>query len=288
MKEVLDFTKKGLKPDERMRHLKRVRRFSDETGEQVLVAVAMGDALSADELRATLASFDAKLESLEISKLDVPRAAAKTAEQLRVRNLSWPVQYTPTTPRQHDARAMGSSKLAWIAAGISRILRDAASAKAKGELPVAVYCASPPESLYPSGDGFIPPTPNLRAAAHDTRLSEHHPLRHAVLNCIAEVARLRTVPPFSEITPSRNGADYLLTSMSLFVTHEPCVMCAMALLHSRVREVYFIYPRPRAGGFEGSFGVHSRRDLNHRFDAWRWCGDLAGAEELAIADDVEI
>lgn len=289
MKEVMDFTKKGVEQDERMRHLKRVRRYTDGGQEYVFVAVAMGD-LAEEDLRTRLAAFDDKLAGLPIARADVPRAAAKTPEQLRVRNLTWPVLYMPQVPRQHDARATGANKLSWIAAGIKRVLADAAAAKAKGDLPVAVYCSSPPESLYPSGEGFVRPTPGLRAAARDTRASESHPLRHAVLNCIAEIARLRTVSPFSEVTPSRNGADYLLTSMSLFVTHEPCVMCSMALLHSRVREVYFVFPRPRAGGFEGSFGVHSRRDLNHRFDAWRWCGDLAdvSVDEYAISDDVEI
>lgn len=294
MKEVLNFTKR-IGADERMRHLKRVRRLAYASGEYTQVALAMEDTLSHANLVAQLADFDARLGALAVVQLDVPRAAAKNQEQLRARNDFWPVVYAPQASRTHDARGFSAAKLAWIDAGIRRILTDARASKAAGDLPVAVYCSSPPPSLYPNSDTFIPPTEGLRAAAHDTRASESHPLRHAVLNCIAQVARLRTVPPFSEITPSRNGADYLLTSMSLFVTHEPCVMCSMALLHSRVREVYFVFPRRRAGGFEGSFGVHSRRDLNHRFDAWRWCGDLADlagmnadADEFAIDDGVEI
>ncbi|GMK57869.1 hypothetical protein CspeluHIS016_0407030 [Cutaneotrichosporon spelunceum] len=288
MKEVLDFTKKGVPLDERMRHLKRVRRITDEAGEErVLVALAMADTANEDELRALLSSYDERLGALPLVVVDTPRSAAKTTEQLAVRNTYWPVLYTPGVQRYSNARGFSGPKLAWVRAGIERVLADALAAKARGELPVAVYVTSPPESLYPQSDGFIPPTDGLRGAAADTRTSCDHPLRHGVLNAIASVARLRTVPPFSEITPSRNGADYLLTSMSLFVTHEPCVMCSMALLHSRVREVFFVFPRPRAGGFEGSFGVHSRRDLNHRFDAWRWTGPV-DAEAYAIPDNVEI
>lgn len=288
MKEVLDFSKKGVPQDERMRHLKRVRRVTETHGEErVLVAVAMADTLNEDELRAKLTAFDQRLGTLPVEVVDTPRAAAKTAEQLQVRNTYWPVLYTPTVPRYSDARGFSGAKLSWVRAGIERVLADALAAKERGELPVAVYVASPPEALYPQSDGFIPPTDGLRGAAVDTRTSCNHPLRHAVLNAIAAVARLRTAPPFSEITPSRNGADYLLTSMSLFVTHEPCVMCSMALLHSRVREVFFVFPRSRAGGFEGSFGVHSRRDLNHRFDAWRWTADV-DAEAYAVPDNVEI
>ncbi|TXT13082.1 hypothetical protein VHUM_01483 [Vanrija humicola] len=290
-RHVLAFTKDGLPVDERMRHLKRVRRVTDEAGEHCYVALAMESSITPPALVAALEDFSPLLKGLEPSLFNVPRAAARTSEQLKIRNKIWPVLFSPAAPRPLDARGTTLGKYAWIRAGIHRVLADALASKAAGDLPVAVYCASPPESIWPQQDGFIPPTPGLRAAAHDTRVSEAHPLRHAVLNCIAEIARLRTVAPFSEMNPTRNGADYLLTSLSLFVTHEPCVMCSMALLHSRVREVYFLFPRKRAGGFEGSYGVHSRRDLNHRFDAWQYCGDLVDVGELSqydVPDSYEI
>jgi tRNA-specific adenosine deaminase 3 len=66
----------------------------------------------------------------------------------------------------------------------------------------------------------------------------------------------------------------------------------MALLHSRVREVFYIFPRKRAGGFESAFGVHGRKDLNHRFDAWRYVGKegevAAWKEELEIPEDLAL
>ncbi|KAL1407716.1 tRNA-specific adenosine deaminase subunit tad3 [Vanrija albida] len=283
-RHVLAFTKDGLPVEERMRHLKRVRRVTDDSGEHCYVALAMESSITPAALVAALEAFSPLLTGLEPSLFNVPRAAARTSEQLKIRNKIWPVLFSPAAPRPLDARGTTLGKYAWIRAGIHRVLADARASAAAGDLPVAVYCASPPESIWPQQDGFIPPTPGLRAAAHDTRVSEAHPLRHAVLNCIAEIARLRTVPPFSEMNPTRNGADYLLTSLSLFVTHEPCVMCSMALLHSRVREVYYLFPRKRAGGFEGSYGVHSRRDLNHRFDAWQYCGDLVDTGDLAQFD----
>lgn len=283
---LLTFTK-NMDPDPRMRHLKRVKRWKDNTGAHTAVALAMHDA-DPEKLKAKLKE-EADLDLVPYL-LPVPRAAARTADQLKARNKIWPVLYSPTTQRPYDARGITPAKLAWIRAGIDRVITDARAAKERGEMPIAVYCAAAPESLWPTTESFIPPTPGLQADAHDTRNSEKHPLRHAVLNCIARVARLRTVPPFSELQPTRNGADYLLTSLTLFITHEPCVMCSMALLHSRVKEVYFIYPRKRSGGLEGSYGVHSRRDLNHRFDAWQWIGDgwCSALDLRDIPDDLEI
>lgn len=88
---------------------------------------------------------------------------------------------------------------------------------------------------------------------------------------------------------SNNGQDYLLNNLTLFTTHEPCVSCCMALVHSRVRAVFFIKPSPGAGGCCGSglreelrcshaqdggpYAVQEQAGLNHHFDVWRWVGD---------------
>lgn len=63
-------------------------------------------------------------------------------------------------------------------------------------------------------------------------------------------------------------------------------MCSMALLHSRVREVFYIIPRKRGGGFESKMGVHGRKDLNHRFEAWKWVGGIS-AEARAVLESVD-
>jgi len=79
-------------------------------------------------------------------------------------------------------------------------------------------------------------------------------------------------------------------------------MCCMALLHSRVREVFYIFPAKKGGGFgcthEGNgegderkgLGVHGRKDLNHRFEVWRWTGEIDEGlkEKLRIGGDIAV
>ena len=260
------------------------------TADQTLIVLCAVSDLSQPTLSDSLAAFHPSLAPLIPFRLGVPATPARTPVQFAAKSFIWPILYWPSAPRPSDTRIWSSGRRAWVKAGIDRVLALASAARTSGELPVAVYCTSPPPSIWPTGDAFIPPTPSLRASSIDTRKSDSHPLRHATLNCIASVARLRTVPPFTNVTPTRNGADYLLTSLSLFVTHEPCVMCCMALLHSRVREVFYVFPRRRGGGFEGAFGVHARKDLNHRFEVWRWKGEVSEdlKRELEVDEGVAI
>ena len=47
---------------------------------------------------------------------------------------------------------------------------------------------------------------------------------------------------------THNGSNYLLTDQTFFVTHEPCNMCSMALLHSRVKEVISLSQKTGTAG----------------------------------------
>lgn len=61
-----------------------------------------------------------------------------------------------------------------------------------------------------------------------------------------------------------DGLPYVCTGYDLYVTREPCAMCAMALVHSRMQRVFYGAPSPD-GGLGTRFRLHTRSDLNHRF-----------------------
>ena len=61
---------------------------------------------------------------------------------------------------------------------------------------------------------------------------------------------------------------YLCTGLDVFLSHEPDLMTAMALIHSRVRRVYFARTDEGCGALESHYQLHARRDLNHRYRAF--------------------
>ena len=149
------------------------------------------------------------------------------------------------------------------------------------QLPIVAYIRSPYDF---EGE-------KLGLTAHDTRRSTGHPLRHAVMNVIRRLSDYRSTSSAADnptnTNEARNGSNYLLTSMTLFVTHEPCIMCSMALLHSRVKQVIYLIPMEETGGC-GSLACLPRLDgVNHRFGIFRW-KDEVDVRVLAIDSHTDV
>jgi len=58
--------------------------------------------------------------------------------------------------------------------------------------------------------------------------------------------------------------DWRLTDCDLYVTKEPCPMCAGAIVHARVRRVVFGCPDARGGAAGGLLNILQMPQLNHR------------------------
>lgn len=60
--------------------------------------------------------------------------------------------------------------------------------------------------------------------------------------------------------------DWRLNECDLYVTKEPCAMCAGALVHVRMRRVIFGCPDERSGGAGGTINLLQMPTFNHRCD----------------------
>lgn len=67
-----------------------------------------------------------------------------------------------------------------------------------------------------------------------------------------------------------NDNNYLCNDLIIYTTHEPCVMCCMALVLSRIHRIIYMKEIPGSGGFESNFHLGSRSDLNKKFEIWKW------------------
>ena len=115
-----------------------------------------------------------------------------------------------------------------------RALRLAGEGSVKGEVPVGAVVVQDGEII---GEGFNSP------------ISMHDPTAHAEVRAMREAAtRLR---------------NYRLGGASLYVTLEPCAMCAGAMLHARISRVVYGAPDPKTGACGSVIDLFAQPRLNH-------------------------
>lgn len=68
---------------------------------------------------------------------------------------------------------------------------------------------------------------------------------------------------------------YLCTGFDCYVVREPCVMCAMALVHSRVQRVIYAEADPEHGALGGSLKLHGQQSLNHHYSVYHMAREPA-------------
>lgn len=114
-------------------------------------------------------------------------------------------------------------------------LKEAEKAARRGEVPVGAV-------LVDSGGSIIGQDGNRSVEYND-------PSGHA------EIVVLRQA--------GQHVTNYRLAGSTLFVTIEPCVMCAGAIIHARVDRLVFGAEDPKAGAIISCYNIGSDRKLNH-------------------------
>lgn len=118
-------------------------------------------------------------------------------------------------------------------------IAEAQAAEAAGEVPVGAIIVAP--------DGRT-----VLARGNNQVLRGCDPTAHA------EIVALRAAGLALQ--------NYRLTGCSLYVTLEPCSMCAGAILHARIARLVYAAPDPKAGACGSVLPVMNHPQLNHRLE----------------------
>lgn len=68
---------------------------------------------------------------------------------------------------------------------------------------------------------------------------------------------------------SESVRPYLCTGYDVFLVWEPCTLCAMALVHQRVRRIFYAFPNPNEGALGSVHRLQGEKSLNHHYAVFR-------------------
>ncbi|HEY6510677.1 MAG TPA: tRNA adenosine(34) deaminase TadA [Burkholderiaceae bacterium] len=125
-------------------------------------------------------------------------------------------------------------------------LDQALNAQLAGEVPVGAVIVRRTEG-----------GPQVVATGYNRPITTSDPTAHA------EIVALRHAAQLAE--------NYRLPDLELYVTLEPCAMCAMAMMHARLKRVVFAAADPKTGAAGSVVDLFGNRTLNHHTE---WLGGV--------------
>ncbi|CAI2168068.1 6515_t:CDS:2 [Funneliformis geosporum] len=269
-------------------HAKRIKKISHDKGFTLAVLICSVEIITMTELT-TLINNHNLGSTLKPRIQQICKYPAITRTQFDEWRKLWPINFRED-PRRETKFTLKEIEL--IKQYMENAIQLSSNAKSKGELPIGCILVDPKKNI-------------ILSEVIDTRNSTKNPLRHAVLNCIDDIASLERsncvkksnkieVPrkrTFNEVTIGDDtGKDdveiildeedsakqrenvegaYLCKGYDVFVTHEPCIMCSMALVHSRVRRVFYGRSNTVSGGLGSCYKIHTHNSLNHHFKSFK-------------------
>ncbi|KAK9110890.1 hypothetical protein Scep_018409 [Stephania cephalantha] len=127
------------------------------------------------------------------------------------------------------------------------------------------YAAARDRRLFPGSEhahgqsiegGHVPPSPKSSPAKkpklHTSREEEGPSLKTCSNGFNSDAVR-----------------PYLCTGFDIFLVWEPCIMCSMALVHQRIRRVFYAFPNLKCGGLGSVHRLQGEKSLNHHYAVFR-------------------
>lgn len=120
--------------------------------------------------------------------------------------------------------------------GMAEAILQARAAAARGEIPV--------------GAAITDPHGHILAADGNRTIAHHDPTAHAEMLVLRAACKI--------------VGNFRLTDCDLYVTLEPCPMCATAISFARIRRLYYAAPDPKSGGINQGPRIYTHPTCHHR------------------------
>lgn len=228
-----------------------LKRIKCQNEDCILIIVCISDELPKD-----LADQIEGLIPDSLRQVEIPSKAPRTRHQFQKSKDFWPCHF------HEDKR---------LEAILGKTLPEV-----WGDKPFDTHCRNM-QRITKQDDGkaaaalvWDPKQGRQVAFAYDSQ--DQHVLRHAAMNLIDSVAHAHgggAWPASTEVQAAdTNEKSYLLTDYDVYLSHEPCIMCSMALVHSRVSRVFFAQTNDLNGGLFSLARLQNITSLNHTFEVY--------------------
>jgi tRNA(adenine34) deaminase len=183
-----------------------------------------------------------------------------------------------------------SSQIRDMAGTLEKTRRSCGKARRIAASPLAVKAARASRE----GMSAWPLPPPMRAALDQAALAAEAgevPVGAVVVRHGAVIAAAHNAPraacdptAHAEVLAIRAAARALgserLSGCELWVTLEPCAMCAGAIVHARLARLYYAAPDPKGGAVEHGARVFAQAQCLHRPEVYSGMGEAEAAELL--------
>lgn len=248
-------------------HIKRIRKARDNPKKLVVIICSSEFLPERSALISLLSESNLTYEHLTDSH-KIPRQAPSTKTVM----LEWSEKYWPLT---------------WCGNPNDQILNEYVFDMNFIKVmlrKISDLCKSETENgnEYPIVTAFVDPKDKEQPIfAVDRRMQKAYtPLDHSIMSgikLVAEREKQRRSKIVSNPADPSAEVGYLCLDFDIYTTHEPCSMCSMALIHSRVKRCIFLRSMEKTGSLKSDSGdgycMHNNRLLNSKYEAFQWIGD---------------
>ncbi|CAG8558714.1 14193_t:CDS:10 [Rhizophagus irregularis] len=278
---IIKFIKKYCPREGILDHVKRIKKTSHDKGFTLTVLICSVESITFTDLIALIKNHN--LNSILKPRIQqVCKYPAITRTQFDEWRKLWPINFIEDPKRELKFTL---KEIENIEQYMERAIKLSIQAKLKGEIPIGCIMIDPKNNV-------------ILSESFDTRNSTKHPLSHAILNCINNVASLEksnyleksnkieiiqkqkkqpvdvviniNSESFSyQQNNNESKTTYLCKGFDIFITHEPCIMCSMALVHSRIGRVFYGHSNKVSGGLGSCYKIHTHNSLNHHFKVFK-------------------